>query len=144
MTLYLFKNKSDKKYLNKNIEFIESLEIKVKDGLNVINPSLTISDFPIECNYIYIDELQRYYFVEKINSTGKVSNLTLSLDWRQTYSSEFLNLQAIVLRQENNWSPYMVDDKFPLRADKDVITKNIGIVGTGTNSYKYYLMVNGG
>lgn len=144
MTLYLFKNKSDKKYLNKNLDFIGNLNIKVKDGLNVISPSLTILDFPNECNYIFIDELQRYYFVEKVNSNGRVSNIALTLDWRQTYANEFLSLRAIVLRQEFNYSPYVFDPLLPVRSDKTIYTNNIGVVGTGTNAYKYYLMTNGG
>lgn len=147
MTLQLFNTTSDKRKLHKNKTEIDTISCKIKQGTSILNPIVIINKLStkkiVRCNYAYIRELQRYYFINDIvESTGQLMELHMHVDVLQSYESDIKSISTLILRQENVYSPYFVDEEMLVRTNRFRTKKNIGVVGG--NSAIYYLTVNNG
>ena len=66
MNLTLYKNSSDNRCINKQITQILSLSGNLKNESSVMNPTVIIQTDNIYFNYLYIQEFNRYYYVNNI------------------------------------------------------------------------------
>lgn len=102
-------------------------------------------------NYAYIN-LGRtiYYFVDKIDFiTGCRVVLHLSEDVLHTYSSEILQMNCLITRQENIGINFIVDNFLPLKNEKKIkvieFDNSEFNLNTATkDSYNFLLTVAGG
>lgn len=90
-----------------------------REETNIENPSLIVeSSTQISKNYCYIEELQRYYFIDNITIvSGKLYRLNMSEDYRMTWKSGVRNLSALVARQQFNYNPLLNDTMLPVLTD---------------------------
>lgn len=97
LTFYNMKDKNN--VINKEKEKISEINIRLKHNDSILEPLIIITrnNFPINCNYCYIDVLNRYYF---INSKKELSNnlieLHLEVDELETYKDGILNADSII------------------------------------------------
>ena len=146
MTLELMNTSADKRYLSKSASLVKKVTCKIKEGTSIINPTVIIGKMSSssirKCNYAYISEFGRYYFINDITETT-ASQLAISMhvDVLNTYKSQIRSISTLILRQENVYSPYYEDKEALVRVNRFREKKNIGTVG-GTNNY--YLTVNNG
>lgn len=65
------------------------------------------------CNYMYIEEFNRYYFVTDIVSvrTGVV-DIYGKVDVLESFKTDILNSKVILKRQRDNWNLYLDDGSF--------------------------------
>ena len=74
MTLELMKTSADKRYLSKSTIVIKTVNCKIKEGTSIINPTVIIGKLSAsnirKCNYAYIREFDRYYFINDIIETS--------------------------------------------------------------------------
>lgn len=124
MELILYKNTSDNNVVTKMLQDETKLTGNLRDEVSVINPTIRITNktFP-NFNYCYIPDFNRYYFITDINiyRTG-VYDLSLSVDVLMSFKEQFLELKAIIERQEFNHNNYLVDP--------NVVTCNKTIIET--------------
>lgn len=109
MEIYFYSCSSEKERLVKTLENETEYEGNFRNEVNVINPVLQIAtdsmDLYTILNYAYIPDLNRYYFIDRVESyrTGVIT-VYLSIDVLYTYADAIKELQAIVSNDTNN--PY--------------------------------------
>lgn len=105
MTVSLFKTNSDKRRITKNLTTIKSdISCIIKDINDIFNPSIVIENDNLSldvCNYAYISEFNRYYYINDIKTlTGNRVALNMTVDVLMSFSSEILTVPLIIDKQE--------------------------------------------
>lgn len=69
---------------------------------NVLTPSVRFrTKTPVTFNYVFIESLNRYYFVSEIQQDGDICTVRLSVDVLFTYKDIILNSTAMLTKGEN-------------------------------------------
>ena len=99
----IFYNYQDKKNsVNKNLTEVDRRDIIFLNSQNVINPMLYISGLVSNANYVYIQSLHRYYFIDDFFIDHNDSYIyNLSLDVLYTYKDKILNSYAKIINNDN-------------------------------------------
>lgn len=113
-TLYV--NSSDERYVNKSLSTIGEYNIVFKSDENSIRPTLKISDsnIPETANYVYLSELNRYYYIRKKRYSKQCIYLECELDPLMSFRSQLGSMEAIISRNERLYNLYLNDDKMEM------------------------------
>lgn len=101
------------------IEYGGSLNyIKAEDKYVLANglrlTGAKLNDVIVECNYAYIKELHRYYYVKEIKSVNnRMWRIDLLTDVLMTYKDKILDSYCVIERQENEYDPLIIDEFEP-------------------------------
>lgn len=69
---------------------------------NVLNPIIRFrTRTPVTFNYVYIESLNRYYFVSEIEQNGDICTVRLRVDVLQTYKEKILACSATLAKGNN-------------------------------------------
>ena len=147
MTLELMNTSADKRYLSKSASLVKKVTCKIKEGTSIINPTVIIGKMTSssikKCNYAYISDFGRYYFINDIiETTAGQLEISMHVDVLKTYASQIRSISTLSRRQENVYCPYYEDKEALVRVNRFREKKNIGTVGG--NDTNYYLTVNNG
>lgn len=123
MQLTYYNNKSDKRYVDKNIEQLSldghsnPVSIKILDELNVTTPTFKMSDKDLymTANYCYIDTLRRYYFIDDIELSKGYAYLHCTCDVLSSYKDALRDQNVIVKRQEFEFDLMQNDGEMPVK-----------------------------
>ena len=145
--IILYKNNSEDYALTKSLSAQLTLaDCVFKEDSSVENPNIVVSTGTdiTECNYMYIADLHRYYFIREIGVVrAGVYYIRGHVDVLSTYASEIKACSAIIARQENLFNMYLDDPEFKTLNKSDVVTKRFS--GTSfTKNMQYVLVVAGG
>lgn len=78
-----------------------------------------------QCNYIYIPDFNRWYFVDNIEFlNGNQVKFTLSEDVLYTYCDKILTTAQMVKRNAYTYNGKYQDEKFPIQQNKISVVKN--------------------
>ena len=160
MKIILYSMTSDRRKIGKQKAVLFELEnVILKDNTSVINPTfifnrkkpLNNESIPnyFTCNYIYSYGTNKYYFVNDIRMINASSlEFICTVDVLETYKNNILSLTTLIERQENIYSPYIVDNELKLTtANRDtgvsrVLDKySVGMLG---NNVTYVITTVGG
>lgn len=148
MKFDLYYNKSDKEYINKDIDLVISVDGVFKDANNLVSPSIDLAlstDVINKFNYVYIQELKRYYYIDDITFIRNgYYNLSLSEDVLMTWKDYILQQSGVISRQENNYDLSIQDERLTVRNNAYVQTK---LFPNGFNMNKddfSYIVIIGG
>lgn len=122
MNLTYFINKSDRRYLNKNITQISlaghsnPVSVEILEDASIITPTLKVRDVDVymTANYCYLDDLRRYYYIEDITLSKGFAYLKCTIDVLMTYRSDLAKRAPLVRRSENKYNLYQIDDEMKL------------------------------
>ena len=107
----LYRNRSEVNKLDKILENEYSVPGILRDGSSITNPNITIEDDSsiINYNYAYIEDFNRYYFIENITSIcAGLWNVQFRVDVLMSFKSEILECYATIDHtQENEITNYM-------------------------------------
>ena len=97
MTLELMNTSADKRYLSKSTSVVKKVTCKIKEGTSIINPTVIIGKMSAssirKCNYAYISEFGRYYFINDITeSTASQLAISMHVDVLNTYKSQIRSI----------------------------------------------------
>ena len=129
-TANLYIINDDKRKLEKNLSNIikEKVNIFYKDATEFIRP-IIILDYDgswnmRDCNYIYLSDKNRYYFVEK-HSLQKGQKVVYELleDVRYSHRKGIKGLTCTVARNENLKNGYLLDDSYKTYAYEQIVCK---------------------
>lgn len=102
MEIILMRNDSDRNVLYKDIEVIDTLDVKLRKDFNIFSPVIYLTNFSKECNYVYIPFLNRYYFVTNIvNTHAKINRIELTTDVLMSFKNVVLDTTIQVNRTDN-------------------------------------------
>ena len=127
MEIVLYYNKSEFNKLNKEIEEVEVLDGEFRDSVSVCKPKIIIQlDDYKEFNYLYIGNLNRYYFVNNIVCVrNNIYMLECSVDVLMSYSGSIITQTAFISRSANVYDSELYDDKFVNNVKKEVYDEAI-------------------
>lgn len=121
MNAYLYYNKSDKRYVNKDLEAItydgsDHIDVEFKDDTSIVNPTfiLRTQSKVLTANYIYVPDLNRYYYINDYVVSHQRIFINCHVDVLMSYKSSLMDKNVIAKRSENRYNLYLPDDKFKL------------------------------
>lgn len=118
MNVAFYNCKDDPRTLNKDPELIAEKTCTVYGNCSLARPALLLKYDAVvaTCNYMYIRDWNRYYFISDVSvDQGKQMIVTASLDAVYTYRNEILECNATCVRNEGIGAPtYVPDNSFPL------------------------------
>ena len=86
------------KNLQANAEYMGVLNVT----FNVLNPVIRFrTKTPVTFNYVFIESLNRYYFVSEKQQDGDICTVRLNVDVLFTYKDIILNSIATLIKGEN-------------------------------------------
>lgn len=144
VNVILYKNTSEQNRLDKTeyLTTIESLSGELRNDVNILNPVLEIylsSTNINQVNYIYIQEFNRYYFVNNFDicNGNKTSNTTevliryyLQVDVLMSWKDDIKKLSGVVDRQEKNYNNRIIDNKLPILPESIVLRDDANYTNT--------------
>ena len=117
MQMWLYQNKSDERYLTKNITEIPNTRqnnVYLKDRTNLIDPVIIMDDFPKQCNYVWLSEFDRYYYVRAVDFVEGQMHVQLHVDVLMSFKDEILAKEVYSERSKVHFNDYIEDDKMVL------------------------------
>lgn len=88
--------------VNKNLQANAEYEGVLNVTFNVLNPVIRFrTKTPVTFNYVFIESLNRYYFVSEKQQDGDICTVRLNVDVLFTYKDIILNSIATLTKGEN-------------------------------------------
>lgn len=88
--------------INKTLQENEEYTGVLNSTVNILEPVIRFrSNNVVTFNYVYIESLQRYYFVSEIRQDGDICTVRLRVDVLVTYKDIILNSTATLTKSEN-------------------------------------------
>ena len=116
MTITLYKTTSEVNKVDKQLEQLAVLTGTLRESSSIIDPVFNISgidSYIADCNYAYIEEFGRYYFIQNIESINNgLWRLSLHVDVLMSYRNEIRNNYAIIERNERSYDLKLNDGLF--------------------------------
>lgn len=142
MDITLYKNISDSKVLDKDIEADNRLsktisDVQLFEPVDVLHPTFVIDAFEgVEnFNYVYFEHFSRYYFCS-ITLENHKAILKCDVDPLMSHKNGIRNLNAMVVRNENEYNLDLPDELLPLKEQTIVYSRTDTIhapkIGQGT------------
>lgn len=108
--------------MDKALTQIATLDIKLKDTCSRVRPELLLTN-KYDCNYCYIPDFHRYYFVEDAEQTReKLWRYKCKSDGLSSFKQAIRSNRAIILKTaDENYNDKLFDDGFvetTLRVDR--------------------------
>ena len=129
MTITFYNNESDAIVVSKKITQISSINnAKIINETDIVNPSIIVSrnfydSLILKANYLYIDKLERYYYINNISFAESMVVIDCTVDVLMSYKKQIRNLTCTVTRNENLKNGYLNDDNYNIQAYKQVVCK---------------------
>lgn len=96
----------------------------LKNNTSVRNPviQLKLADYDNarQCNYCYIADFSRYYYIDDIRIVNALIEISMTVDVLETYKEDILNSTQLVARQENKKNYSIIDDRLPMCSDVSI------------------------
>lgn len=88
--------------INKTLQENEEYTGVLNATFNVLTPVVRFrTRTPVSFNYVYIESLNRYYFVSELTQDGDLCTVRLRVDVLQTYKEKILASSATLTKGEN-------------------------------------------
>lgn len=155
MRIILYKNKAERIKVDKDddLEQILVLDGNLRDAQSITSPSIVVNaesvnaiidddgiavecdgvteivavpTLVLECNYAYIEELNRFYFIESIITvSATLFQLNMSVDVLMTYQNEIKALNVYVDRNEFEFDPDTFDNEYVISEEQEISTSSV-------------------
>lgn len=145
MNIALYTNTSDKNHIDKNITQMGStISGTLREDCSITDPVIKIAhitDFNIaRCNYAYIPEFGRYYYITDIVCVGKLYELHMHCDVLMSFKSQIRSNSAVIARNESSYNLYLPDGVFKTYANPHYQIKKFP---SGFSGFHYILTISG-
>lgn len=127
MNIDFYQNKSDDRVVSKSLDSVSTLSsCEIKEDCSILNPvflvSGSVSSFA-DVNYCYVPDFLRYYYITDIKTAGNgMTEISCRVDVLMSFSAAFLERDAIVARNQNEFNLMLDDSEFRLYANPHIIT----------------------
>lgn len=126
MKAILYNNKSDNRELNKNITEVSTIDVSLYLDTNVLSPVFKVKNFNNNSNYIYVPNLDRYYYINNYTLSNQCVYLHCSVDVLMTYKKDILNTTCLVSRSEYDYNDNIIDTLVPITENNVYTVKKFG------------------
>lgn len=123
--LILYKTLDSGNVINKTLHQMGSYVVKFKEKFSITSPSINlriIDDFPIhDCNYCFIDEFKRYYFIHDIQLiSDNIYKLVLECDVLESFKADILNSRGEIEKRVSEGDYSQFSTVVDVRKDIDI------------------------
>lgn len=115
LTVQLMNNASPVEKIGKTLSNGITFNCVLKENTSILDPVIfiTTSAAVYGYNYMYIQELGRYYFIKDIVSVNHVKwEVHGHVDVLETYATQIKANKAVIKRQAKNFNLYLNDPEF--------------------------------
>ena len=136
VTLFLYRNNAEEERVDKTdyLQLVDVLVGTLREEADITAPVLDIEYEGVpNFNYAYIEQFNRYYFVDSITSVVKnIWSINFSEDYLMTYKDDIKLTKAFVDRNEFDYNDKIVDDKMVVEQGQDITEVMIpnSLIGT--------------
>lgn len=125
MEMILYKTNDSDNVINKTLNTIYSFNINMKKDVDIIQPVIILNDKNTmdfkECNYCYLHEFDRYYFIRSIDNVGKnLWSLTLECDVLESFKLDIISAVVEINKPIGDGEFYVNDIKSEVRKEVDL------------------------
>lgn len=136
----LYKNHSRKNVWNKNLTNATNyINITFKENVDILNPviKLVYNSNYLGFNYVYIEDFDRYYFIEKTELINKTYVCYCHVDVIQTYKNSIKECNATAIRcaDSNFYNKFLNDEKYLGYQDTNIQIKKFSESFSKDSSY---------
>ena len=137
MNVTFYKISDDPRVINKDLGTGTAATCEVFGDCTRATPSILVqysSDLST-CNYMYIDEFERYYFVQNVTlQAGNRCIVTGVVDPLKSFENEILNSDYLISRSSAKTNLSYIDDMMPMMCGykDDIVTGFADIYGIKT------------
>ena len=118
--LFVYKQNSDNEHLNKSLTFVNILQGEFNHSIGVKNINVDIHNFELNFNYVFMPNLNRYYYVDSVEIvSADISRLHLKEDVLMTWKSLIYRQKGLISRWEDSSAITLVDNRLPV---EDIVT----------------------
>jgi len=144
MNISLYTNLSDKNVMDKVLYHNADITGTLREDCSIINPVIKLENMTAtqlkECNYCYIPDFGRYYYINNIVCKNKLYELTMHVDVLTSFKDGIRANDAVISRQENNYNLYLQDGVFKTYANPHYEIKQFP---AGFSGYHFIFSVAG-
>lgn len=143
MLAKFYNNKSDERYVNKNIELKhDNIDIKLKNDTELVRPVLVLQSGLLNpsVNYVWIENFGRYYFIRDTKLTQGMVEISCECDVLSSFKKALFNQNVIVKRNQYLYNMYLEDSQYKVQNRTSVRTV---VFPSGFNGHQIVLGVVG-
>lgn len=128
MQIILYQCRAENRQVNKSemISEVANLSGTLRQkNVSVLNPTITIaySKDIFSCNYAYIPEFNRYYFITGFsNVVNGIVDVSMHVDVLMSFKDEFLKNNGYIDTSLNYGNFYLNDPNTPVQQNTDLFT----------------------
>ena len=144
MELKLYATNDHDNVINKDLQLIYTVTIKLKNTVDIIQPDIVLDDENTmdfsKCNYAYLSDFNRFYFIRSIKvMNNHFWNLSLECDVLESFKDDILNSYVEINRRLKEGEYFATGAKVEtireidiyksdttLRNEKNIILSTIG------------------
>ena len=144
----LYENSSPANKVTKDIDRVATISGVLREETSIMDPEFLIeysdaSDILGSVNYMYVQELGRYYFIKDIIAENNILwRLICHIDVLMTYDNQIRQQKAIVARQETKYN-MMLDDGWYMAYQNPFVQLKTFSNATPFEQQEYVLVVAG-
>lgn len=146
MKATFYNNASDERYLNKSITAkFSNIDIEVITPASVVRPSFRLSSGLLgqSVNYVYVNELERYYYIRNWTMDNGFVILECEVDVLMSFKNAIKNQNVIVSRQQKKYNLYMTDNKQKFYNTNATVVKEFPKKPFSISKSQFILCMNG-
>lgn len=133
MELSLYITNDNENVINKILSLKHTTEIKLKETTNISNPVVVLSDIEnvdlLKCNYCYLSEFERFYFIRDIEVSKALYVMYLECDVLESFKNDILTSEAEFSRTIKTGDYLNFNSSTDLRKDIDIYESDVSLSG---------------
>lgn len=142
MLIKTYNTNDDINVTDKSLSEVSELDIKLKNDMEVLAPTIVLSGAIPTFNYCYIPQFKRYYFADRpTKGNNDIYYISLKCDRLMTFKDQIRNSYGTVEKSENHINKYINDNTWvtDVRYRTDVIN-----FPSGFNNNPTFVLVTAG
>lgn len=146
MQVILYNNASAHNVVHKQKTQIRVMNGELKENCMMEKITMNITYFSdyYKCNYAYIAEFHRYYYINVALIEGNMVRLIMQSDALSSFYDGYKNSKIIARRSSSSVNPNIVDTASPFKPQPKIIHRKTSFGFTPTSSGYCYVLTMGG
>jgi len=146
MEVRLYNNASAHNVVHKKISLLRTMNGELKENclLEKIVMNVTYFSDYYRCNYAYIPEFHRYYYINVSLIEGDQVRLHMKSDALSSFYDGYKDSKIIARRSSSSVNPNIVDTASPFKPQPKIFTRRAGFNFTPSSSGYCYVLTMGG
>lgn len=146
ITVVLYNTSSAHNVVRKNKITLRTISGQLKENCYMERITMNVTYFEdyYRCNYAWIEEFKRFYYVTVELVDGGQVRLIMKSDALSSFYDGYKNSKVIARRSSSNCNPNIVDNASPFKPQPFIISKKVNFEFTPSSSGECYVLTMGG